>query len=119
MSYELEKEYLSRLPDNPLSLLEDEDLDKALYLAREDLSIYHKRHIKPRIVVMQAIYNIESSAGEYEALRRQGVSSFSTKRGSVSFGSSGASDKVVSYSAISPQVKEIIGDPPSPAGRLY
>lgn len=118
MSYELEKEYISKLPDNPLSSLEGEDLEKALYQAREDLSIYHKRHIKPRIVVIQALYNLESSSGEYEALRRQGVTSFSTKRGSVSFGS-GSNNQTVQYTAISPQVKEIIGDPPSPAGRLY
>lgn len=111
MAYELEKEYLSQLPPNPLSSLDDADLEKAFFKAREDLSIYHPRHITPRIVVLQAIYNAESAAGEYETLKRQGIASYSTKRGSISFTSG-------SYSSISPQVREIIGDPPTPAGRL-
>lgn len=114
MAYELEKEYLSNLPPNPLSSMADEDLEKALFKAKDDLSIYHKRHIKPRIVVLQAIYNTESSMSEYEALRRQGISSLSTKRGSISF-SAGVGE---GYSGISPQVMEIIGAPPSYAGRL-
>lgn len=114
MAYELEKDYLSKLPANPLSSLVDEDLDKAIFKAGEDLSIYHKRHISPRIVILQAIYNTESSLSEYEALRRQGIQSLSTKRGSLTFipGTDG-------YSGISPQVIEIIGAPPANVGRFY
>jgi hypothetical protein len=112
MAYELEKDYISKLPANPLSSLSSTDLDKALFKATEDLSIYHKRHITARIVVLQSIYNQESASGEYETLRKQGIASYSTKRGSIAFGGSGE------YTVISPQVKEIIGDPPAMLGRF-
>lgn len=114
MAYESEKEYLLKLPANPLSSIEGDDLDQALFKAQEDLSLYHKRHITPRIVVLQAIYNTESSLSEYEQLRRQGIQAMSTKRGSVTFapGSDG-------YTGISPQVIEIIGAPPANIGRFY
>lgn len=114
MAYEKEREYLSKLPDSPLSSLDEKQLDQALFKAREDLAIYHRRHITPKIVTLQAIYNAESSLSEYEQLRRQGIAAFSTKRGSVSFQASSSG-----YSAISPEVVEIIGVPPAEVGRLY
>lgn len=112
MAYELEKDYISKLPANPLSSLLSADLDKILFQAGEDLSIYHQRHITARIKVLQAIYTLESSSSEYDTLKRQGITSYSTKRGSIAFGSGGE------YSIISPQVREIIGDPPANLARF-
>lgn len=115
MAYEHEREYLLKLPSNPLSSLGDEDLDKAFFKASEDLSMYHRRHITPRVVTLQAIYNVESGMGEYESLRRQGVKSFSTKRGSISFeDGAGIGDNY----GISPAVIQIIGPPPANFGRF-
>lgn len=115
MAYEDVKEYIAKLPTNPLTALEEGALDKAIFKATEDLSLYHSRHITARVITLQTLYNVESSSGEYEALKRQGIQSYSTKRGSISFnaGSSG------SYSFISPQVIEIIGDPPASIGRFH
>lgn len=112
MAYELEKDYLTKLPINPLSSVAGADLDKLLFSASEDLSGYHPRHITPRIVVLQAMYKYEASMSEYETLRRQGVQSFSTKRGSITFGSSGSS------SSISPEITDILGAPPARGGRF-
>lgn len=114
MAYELEKEYLSNLPANPLSSLDDTAQAQAFFKAREDLSVYHRRHITPRVIVLQAMYNAEGDLAQYEAMRRQGIQSMSTKRGSITFASGSGS-----YSGISPQVIELIGVPPAPAGRLY
>lgn len=112
MAYESEKAYLGMIPVNPISSLPSADLDKLFFQAEESLSIYHSRHITARIKVLQAIYNYESSSNQYESLKRQGIQSYSTKRGSIAFGSGG------DYSSISPQVKEIIGEPPADIGRF-
>ena len=103
MAYEKEKEYLSKLPPgNPLY---------ALYIAKSNLSAWHPRHISPEIIVTQALHNAEIR--EYDEMRKQGITSFSTSRGSVTF------DPNKSYSAISPLVLERLGEPPSRIGSVY
>lgn len=116
MAYEDVKTYLAKMPTNPLSSFSDDtELDKMLFQAAEDLSVYHIRHVTPRILALQALYTYESNMSEYGALRRQGIASLSTKRGSISF--SGSTTGATSN--ISPQVIEIIGDPPATIGRIY
>jgi hypothetical protein len=112
VAYELEKEYLLKLPNNPLSSITGDPLDQLFFKAQEDLSPYHPRHITPRIVVLQAIYRAEADP-YYEKLKKQGITSYSTKRGSISFGSTGTS------SSISSEVIEILGEPAARGGRFY
>lgn len=112
MAYEKEKEHLSKLPPgNPLSSLSDQDLDNAFYIAKSNLSAYHPRHLTPEIIVTQALHN--SEIREYDEMRKQGITSFSTSRGSVTF------DPNKSYSVISPLVSEMLGEPPSRIGSVY
>ena len=112
MAYEKEREYLSKLPPgNPLSSLSDQDLENAFYIARSNLSAWHSRHLTPEIIVTQALHNAEIR--EYDEMRKQGITSFSTSRGSVTF------DPNKSYSAISPLVLERLGEPPSRIGSVY
>lgn len=116
MAYEDIKEYISKIPTNPLTSLVDIDLDKVIYQATEELnSFYHKRHITSRAIVLQAIYNYEAAGAEYEMLRRQGISSLSTKRGSVTFDTS---DSGGSRASLAPQVVDLLGSPPAFVGRL-
>ena len=111
MAYEKEKEYFSKLPENSLSSLSNEELENAFYMAGESLSAYHKRHLTPGLIVKQAIHNGEIR--EYENMRKQGISSFSTSRGSVTF------DSNTPYSPIAPEVLNILGEPPASIGSLY
>lgn len=112
MAYEKEKEYLSKLPPgNPLSSLSEQELENAFDIARSTLSAYHTRHLKPNIIVIQALH--ASDFREYDDMRKQGITSFSTSRGSVSFDSSKP------YSAIAPGVLELLGEPPANIGSVY
>ncbi|MGR5939739.1 hypothetical protein ACT7CW_06555 [Bacillus pacificus] len=110
------KEYLNKMPPNALSALPPEELEKRIFQARESLSAYHPREIAPRIVILQGIYEIEGAAQQYASLKRQGISSFSTKRGSISF--EGGASTAQASGVIAPQVIGAIGEPPSRVGRL-
>lgn len=109
------KDHLSKMPPNALSALPPEELEKYIFQARENLSAYHLREVTPRIVILQGIYEAEGAA-QYASLKRQGISSFSTKRGSISF--EGGASAAQTSGVIAPQVIGAIGEPPSKVGRL-
>lgn len=116
MAYEDEKAYLSLMPgSNSLSGLDDSELDPLLFSATETLKdFYHERHVTPRIVVIQAMYDKDNESSQYAGLREQGITSYSTKRGSVSFSETANGGNVL----IAPKVYKILGAPPANVGRL-
>lgn len=116
MAYEEEKDYLSKMPgSNSLTAISDpEEMDKVLFSAKETLSgLYHPRHITSRVIILQAMY--EQGGAQYAALRDQGITNYSTKRGSVSFkdGEGGDESRI-----IAPKVYAILGAPPANIGEF-
>lgn len=83
-------EYINRMHGNELFIeLEDDAKEKITFTAHELLKDNFKESlITDRAVALQVLYMLESDASDFSSLRNQGVSSYSVKGVSVSFGSS-------------------------------
>ena len=69
--------------------LDSEDQEKIIFNAHELLGDNYKESlITDRAVALQVLYMLESDESDFSSLRNQGVSSYSVKGVSVSFGSS-------------------------------
>lgn len=84
------KDYLNKMHGNELFVeLDDEAKEKIVFSAHELLKDNFKESlITDRAVALQVLYMLESDASDFSSLRNQGVSSYSVKGVSVSFGSS-------------------------------
>lgn len=84
------KEYLERLYGNDLfSELEDTEQKKIIFNAHELLKDNFKESdITNRAVALQVLYMLESDESDFSSLKNQGVTSYSVKGVSVSFGGS-------------------------------
>lgn len=83
------KEYLKRMYGNELyEELDSEGQEKIIFNAHELLKDSYKESlIIDRAVALQVLYMLESDESDFSSLRNQGVSSYSVKGVSVSFGS--------------------------------
>ncbi len=84
------KEYIDRMHGNELfTELDDNAQEKIIFTAYELLKDNFKESlITDRTVALQVLYMLESDASDFSSLKNQGVSSYSVKGVSVSFGSS-------------------------------
>ncbi|MFD1350149.1 hypothetical protein [Oceanobacillus caeni] len=85
------KDYLNKMHGSELfvELDDDEAKEKIIFSAHELLKDNFKESlITDRAVALQVLYMLESDAYDFSSLRNQGVSSYSVKGVSVSFGSS-------------------------------
>lgn len=84
------KEYLDRMYGNELfTKLEQSEQSKIIFNAHELLKDNFKESdITNRAVALQVLYMLESDESDFSSLRNQGVTSYSVKGVSVSFGSS-------------------------------
>lgn len=83
-------EYINRMHGNELFIeLEDDVKEKIIFTAHELLKDnFKEKDITERTIALQVLYMLESDASDFSSLRNQGVSSYSVKGVSVSFGSS-------------------------------
>lgn len=91
------KEYIAQLPnaDAFLALTEPEQ-DAYIFQANETLmDHYSPRKITTRVLALQALYWFEGEGEDFNVLKRQGVSKFSTEGLSVEFGSGAISPDVI------------------------
>ncbi|HLR69428.1 MAG TPA: hypothetical protein VK105_20265 [Virgibacillus sp.] len=84
------KDYLERMYGNDLFVeLESPAKEKIIFNAHELLKDnFKEKDITDRAVALQVLFMLESDASDFSSLRNQGVSSYSVKGVSVSFGSS-------------------------------
>ncbi len=83
-------EYINRMHGNELFIeLEDDAKEKIIFTAHELLKDNFKESlITDRAVALQVLYMLESDESDFSSLKNQGVTSYSVKGVSVSFGSS-------------------------------
>lgn len=83
-------EYINQMHGNELfTELNDDAKRKAIFSAHELLKDNFKESlITERAIALQVLYMLESDASDFSSLRNQGVSSYSVKGVSVSFGGS-------------------------------
>lgn len=83
-------EYINRMHGNELFIeLDDDAKEKIIFTAHELLKDNFKESlITDRAVALQVLYMLESDESDFSSLKNQGVSSYSVKGVSVSFGSS-------------------------------
>lgn len=85
------KEYINRMHGNDLfvELVDDGAKEKIIFSAHELLKDNFKESlITDRTVALQVLYMLESDASDFSSLKNQGVSAYSVKGVSVSFGGS-------------------------------
>lgn len=84
------EKYLNRMYGNELyEDLDESNQEKIIFNAHELLKDNFKATlITDRAVALQVLYMLESDESDFSSLRNQGVSSYSVKGVSVSFGSS-------------------------------
>lgn len=84
------KDYLDKMYGNELfSELEDTEREKIIFNAHELLKDnFKEKDITERPVALQVLYMLESDDSDFSSLRNQGVTSYSVKGVSVSFGGS-------------------------------
>lgn len=83
-------EYISQMHGSELfTELNDDAKGKVIFSAHELLKDNFKESlITDRVVSLQVLYMLESDASDFSSLKNQGVSSYSVKGVSVSFGDS-------------------------------
>ena len=104
------KKYLERMYGNELyEELDSEDQEKIIFNAHELLKDNFKESlITDRAVALQVLYMLESDESDFSSLRNQGVSSYSVKGVSVSFGSSESKTSNSDSGLIAPAVMALL-----------
>lgn len=104
------KNYIDRMYGNELfSKLEEPEKSKIIFNAHELLKdIFEESLITERAVALQVLYMLESDETDFSSLKNQGVTSYSVKGVSVSFGSSESKNNNNRNGLIAPAVIAIL-----------
>jgi hypothetical protein len=88
MAYEEVKTFIGKMADTELfDALTPEEQDARIFTSSEFLAaVYGQRKLSDAALAFQVLYDLEAKTEHYQHLKRHGVTSFSSKGISVSFG---------------------------------